>query len=150
MSLLERIEKDYVQAYKAKESVRLSVLRLVKTAVKNRLVALSRPGGTLSDEETLEVLVKEGKQRQDSIDQFTKAGRTDLADREAAELAILQEYLPSPLTPEEISQAVDAAVAVVGATSSKDMGRVMSEIMSKHKGRVDGKALSEAVRRRLG
>ena len=148
-TLFEQIEKDYILAYKAKDSVRLTVLRLLKTAVKNRLVDLRRPGGSLADEEMLDLIIKEGKQRQDSIDQFTAAGRTDLADKEAAELVILKEYLPQPLSAEELAALIDATVAEVGATSPKDMGKVISAIMAGHKGRVDGKALSEAVKKRL-
>ena len=102
-TLFEQIDVDYIKAYKAKDSVRLTVLRLLKTAVKNRLVELKRPGGSLADEEMLDIIIKEGKQRQDSIDQFTAAGRTDLADKEAAELVILKEYLPKPLSAEELA-----------------------------------------------
>lgn len=149
MSLFEQIDKDYVQAYKAKDTVRVGVLRLLKTAVKNRLVDLRRPGGTLSDEEMLDVIIKEGKQRQDSIEQYTAAGRTDLADKEAAELAIIQDYLPKALSPEELSQLIDTTISAVGATTPRDMGKVISAIMATHKGRVDGKALSEAVKARL-
>ncbi|WP_297219492.1 GatB/YqeY domain-containing protein [uncultured Desulfovibrio sp.] len=149
MSLFEQIDKDYVQAYKAKDAVRVGVLRLLKTAVKNRLVDLRRPGGTLSDEEMLDVIIKEGKQRQDSIEQYTAAGRTDLADKEAAELAIIQDYLPKALSPEELSQLIDTTISAVGATTPRDMGKVISAIMATHKGRVDGKALSEAVKARL-
>ena len=142
MSLFETIEKDYVQAYKAKDAVRLTVLRLLKTAVKNRLVDLCRPGGTLDDAEMLDLIIKEGKQRQDSIEQYTSAGRQDLADKEAAELAVIQSYLPKPLTEEELTALIDA-------TSPREMGKVISAIMATHKGRVDGKALSAAVKARL-
>ena len=150
MSLFEQIEKDYIQAYKAKDSVRLTVLRLLKTAVKNRLVDLRRPGGTLDDSEMLDLIIKEGKQRQDSIEQYNAANRSDLADKEAAELAVLQSYLPSPLSGEELTGVIDAAIAATGATSPRDMGKVISSIMAEHKGRVDGKALSAAVKVRLG
>ena len=153
MSLFETIEKDYVQAYKAKDAVRLTVLRLLKTAVKNRLVDLCRPGGTLDDAEMLDLIIKEGKQRQDSIEQFSAAnrpaGRQDLADKEAAELAVIQSYLPKPLTEEELTALIDATIAEVGATSPREMGKVISAIMATHKGRVDGKALSAAVKARL-
>ena len=145
MSLFETIEKDYVQAYKAKDAVRLTVLRLLKTAVKNRLVDLCRPGGTLDDAEMLDLIIKEGKQRQDSIEQYTSAGRQDLA----AELAVIQSYLPKPLTEEELTALIDATIAEVGATSPREMGKVISAIMATHKGRVDGKALSAAVKARL-
>lgn len=149
MSLFEQIEKEYIQAYKAKDAVRLTVLRLLKTAVKNRLVDLRRPGGSLSDEEMLDVIIKEGKQRQDSIEQYRAANRADLADKEAAELKILQEYLPRALSPEELTALVETTVSELRAASPKDMGRVISAIMGSHKGRVDGKVLSDAVRKRL-
>ena len=148
-TLFEQIEKDYILAYKAKDSVRLTVLRLLKTAVKNRLVDLRRPGGSLSDEEMLDVIIKEGKQRQDSIEQYTAAQRPDLAEKEAAELVVLKQYLPKALSQEELLSLVESTVAELGATSPKDMGRVISAIMAGHKGQVDGKALSEAVKKRL-
>lgn len=149
MSLSEQIEKEYVQAYKAKDAVRLSVLRLVKTAVKNRMVELRRPDGALSDDELLDVVLKEAKQRQDSIEQYTAAKRAELADRESAELAILKEYLPQQLNREAIDSLVETAVAELQAVSPKDTGRVMSAIMALYKGRVDGKTLAEAVKARL-
>lgn len=149
MSLFEQIEKDYIQAYKAKDSVRLTVLRLLKTAVKNKLVDLCRPSGTLDDGEMMDLIIKEGKQRQDSIEQYTAAGRSDLADKEAAELVVLQSYLPKPLTEEELTAVIDAAIAETGAASPRDMGKVISAVMAAHKGRVDGKVLSAAVKARL-
>lgn len=148
-TLFEQIEKDYVQAYKARDSVRLTVLRLLKTAVKNRMVDLRRPGGSLSDEEMLDVIIKEGKQRQDSIEQYTAAKRPDLADKEAAELAVLQDYLPKALGQDELTALIESTITELGATTPKDMGRVISAIMAGHKGQVDGKALSEAVKKRL-
>ncbi|AMD91537.1 GatB/YqeY domain-containing protein [Desulfovibrio fairfieldensis] len=149
MSLSEQIEKEYIQAYKAKDAVRLTVLRLLKTAVKNKLVDLRRPGGSLSDEEMLDVIIKEGKQRQDSIEQYTAANRADLAEKEAAELRILQEYLPKALSPEELAEIIETTVTELQAATPKDMGRVISAVMGAYKGRVDGKALSEAVKKRL-
>ena len=149
MSLSEQIEKEYIQAYKAKDAVRLTVLRLLKTAAKNKLVDLRRPGGSLSDEEMLDVIIKEGKQRQDSIEQYTAANRADLAEKEAAELRILQEYLPKALSPEELAEIIETTVAELQAATPKDMGRVISAVMGSYKGRVDGKALSEAVKKRL-
>lgn len=149
MSLTERIDNDYVQAYKAKDALRLSVLRMVKTAAKNRLVELRRPGGVLEDGEMLDVFIKEAKQRQDSIEQYTTAGRPDLAAREADELAILREYLPKALSPEELAAAIDAAVTELGATGPRDMGRVISAVMGACKGRADGKEVAAAVKRRL-
>ncbi|MDR2744744.1 MAG: GatB/YqeY domain-containing protein [Desulfovibrio sp.] len=149
MIRIEQIEKEYVSAYKSGDAVRLTVLRLLKTAVKNRLVALCRPGGTLSDDEMLDVVIREAKQRQDSIEQYTAAGRLDLAEKEQAELAVLGEYLPKPLTPEEIAALVDAAVKELPACSPRDAGRVISAIMARHRGRIDGKKLAETVKARL-
>ncbi|MBD5417535.1 MAG: GatB/YqeY domain-containing protein [Desulfovibrio sp.] len=149
MSLTEQIENDYVQAYKAKDALRVSVLRMVKTAAKNRLVELRRPGGTLDDDELLDVFIKEAKQRQDSIEQYTAANRPDLAEKEAQELAILTHYLPKKLSPEELDAAVNAAVDDLGATGPRDMGRVISAIMTAFKGRADGKEVAAAVKKRL-
>ncbi|MCI7568181.1 GatB/YqeY domain-containing protein [Desulfovibrio sp.] len=149
MSLFEQIDKDYIQAYKAKDAVRLGVLRLLKTAVKNKLVDLCRPGGTLDDGEMMDLIIKESKQRQDSIEQYRAANRNDLADKEAAELVVLQGYLPKPLSEEELTAVIDAAIAETGASSPRDMGKVISAVMAAHKGRVDGKVLSAAVKARL-
>ena len=149
MTLFEQINADYIAAYKAKETVRVSVLRMLKTSVKNRLVELRRPGGELSDEEMLDIVLKEGKQRRDSIAEYEKAGRSDLASREAEELAILEAYLPAAMSEEELAAAVEQAVAEAGATSPREMGKVMSLLMPRCKGRVDGRKLSQAVRDRL-
>lgn len=149
MTLNERIEKEYIEAYKAKQQLKLDVLRLLKTAIKNLLVEYRRPGGSLTDDEVMEVLLRQAKQRQDSIEQFRAAGRQDLADKEAAELIILQEYLPAPLSPEELTAAIDSAIQSTGASKPQDMGKVMAAIMEKYKGRVDGKVLSTTVRQRL-
>lgn len=145
--LLARIASDYISAYKAKEQQRLDVLRLLKTAMTRLEKELKRD---LTDEDAMQVLLKEAKQRKDSIDEFTKAGRQDLADKEAAELAILDAYLPTPLSAQELEAAVDAAIAETGASSMKDMSSVMQLVMQRHKGRVDGKAVSSMVRSRLG
>ena len=149
MSLTEQIDNDYVEAYKAKDALRVSVLRMVKTAAKNRLVELRRPGGTLDDDELLDVFIKEAKQRQDSIEQYTTAGRPDLAEKEAQELAILTHYLPKKLSPEELDAAVNAAVEDLGATGPRDMGRVISAITTAFQGRADGKEVAAAVKKRL-
>lgn len=149
MTLNERIEKEYIEAYKAKQQLKLDVLRLLKTAIKNLLVEHKNSNGTLTDAEIMEVLLRQAKQRQDSIEQFRAAQRDDLADKEAAELCILQEYLPTPLSPEELTAAIDAAIATTGATKAQDMGKVMAAIMEQYKGRVDGKLLSTTVRGRL-
>ena len=148
-TLSERIEKDYIAAYKAKDQLKLDVLRLLKTAAKNLLVEMKRLNGTLTDDEMMTVLLRQGKQRQDSIEQYRAANRHDLADREAAELVVLQEYLPQPLSEEELQAAVDKAIADTGAATPQDMGKVMNAIMADYKGRVDGKQLSATVRARL-
>jgi uncharacterized protein YqeY len=149
MNLSARLGQDYITAYKSKDSLRLSVLRLLKTAAKNMLVEFKRPGGELSDGELCAVLVKQAKQRQDSIEQFRAASRHDLADKEEAELRILQEYLPKPLSQEELDAAISAALTETGASSPKDMGRVMQKLTTEYAGRVDGKSLSNLVRARL-
>lgn len=149
MTLNERIEQEYIQAYKAKNQLKLDVLRLLKTAIKNLVVEYKRLGGTLDDAEVMDVLLRQAKQRQDSIEQYRAAKRDDLADREAAELVILQEYLPTPLSADELVAAIDAAIAETGANKPQDMGKVMARIMEQYKGRVDGKELSTTVRKRL-
>lgn len=149
MTLTERIDKDYLAAYKAKDQLKVDVLRLLKTAAKNLLVERRRPGGVLDDGEMLEVIIRQGKQRQDSIEQYRAARREDLAQREAAELAVLQAYLPQALDPEELDAIIAETIAATGASSLRDMGSVMNAIMARYKGRVDGKTLSSAVRQRL-
>jgi len=146
MSVSQRIEKDFLAAYKAKDDVRVAVLRMLKAAAKNKQVELRRP---LTDDEMFDVLAKQVKQRQESIDQFSQAGRNDLADKERAELVVLQGYLPQALTAEETAKAVDDAVTSLGATGLKDMGRVMQAVLGANKGRVDGKLVSELVKARL-
>ncbi|MGE4298597.1 MAG: GatB/YqeY domain-containing protein [Desulfovibrionaceae bacterium] len=146
MTLLSQIESDFVAAYKAKDQVKVGVLRMLKTAAKNKQVELMRP---LDDGDAMDMLAKQAKQRQESIDQFRAAGRDDLADKEAAELVVILAYLPQPLSSQELEAAVDAAIAEQGAKGMQDMGKVMQAIMAAHKGRVDGKALSALVRARL-
>lgn len=146
MSIAEQIDKDYIQAYKAKDKVRLGTLRLLKTAAKNRQVELMRP---LEDDDYMSVLLREVKQRQESIEQYSLAGRTDLAEREAAEMAVLQAYLPAQLSEEELAQVVEKTVAPLLSGGMKNMGRAISAIMAEYKGRVDGKAVSAAVKARL-
>jgi uncharacterized protein len=146
MSLLSRISSDYIAAYKAKDQTRLDVLRMLKTAV---TVQEKKQKGVLSDDEVLQVLLKEAKQRQDSIQEYSRAGRTDLADKEQAELAILRDYLPRQLSQEEQERAVDEAISQTGATSMKEMGVVIQTVMQAFKGQVDGKAVSQLVRSKL-
>lgn len=146
MSIAKQIEQDFVTAYKAKEQLRVAVLRMLKTAIKNRHVELMRE---LSDDEILDVIIKQVKQRQEAEEQFRAANRAELADKESAEADILRSYLPAQISREELAALVDRIVIDLGASGLKDMGRVMKAIMDNHKGRVDGKAVSELVKARL-
>ena len=148
MALTETINTDITTAMKAKDAARLSALRMLKAAIMNKGV---EKGRDLEDAEVLQVVSSLVKQRRDSIDQFSKAGRTDLVDKEAAEVAVLETYLPPAATPEEIEAAVAAAVAETGAASPKDMGKVMKAVMPKLAGKnADGRTVNDAVRRKLG
>jgi hypothetical protein len=148
MNLNEQIGADITAAMKAKDATRLSALRMLKAAVMNKGV---EKGRDLEDAEVLQVVASLVKQRRDSIDQFSKAGRTDLVDKESGEVAVLEHYLPPAATAEELEAAVTAAIAESGATSPRDMGKVMKAVMPKLAGKnADGKAVSEAVRRKLG
>ncbi len=146
MSLSERIEKDYVTAFKAKKTDEVAVLRMLKAAVKNKQVDLRRE---LTDNEILDVLAKQVKQRQESIDQFRAAGRIDLAEIEEREHLILRTYLPTALSSTELEEAVVLTIQTLGASDMKDMGKVMNAILGEHAGRVDGKELSALVRAKL-
>jgi len=148
MSLNDQVSADIASAMKARDSSRLSALRMLKAAVMNKSV---EKGHDLADGEVLQVVASLVKQRRDSIEQFAKAGRTDLVDKETGELAVLQAYLPPSATPEEIDAAVAEAIAETGATSARDIGKVMKAVMPKLAGKnADGKAVNEAVRRTLG
>jgi uncharacterized protein YqeY len=146
MSLSERLEKDYVTAFKAKKTDEVAVLRMLKAAVKNKQVDLRRE---LTDSEILDVVAKQVKQRQESIDQFRAAGRIDLAEIEEREHLILRAYLPTALSPQELEEAVAMTIQTLGASGMKDMGKVMNAILGEHAGRVDGKELSALVRAKL-
>ncbi len=147
MSLIEQIDKDYIAAYKAKDDVKKTVLRHLKTAIKNRIVELK--GAELSDDDVLDLVAKQIKQRKDAIEQYTAANRPELAEVEAIEAEALSEYMPAQLSQEDLEVAVDKAIADLGASSMQEMGKVMQAIMAAHKGQVDGKALSSLVRSRL-
>lgn len=147
MSLIEQIDKEYIAAYKAKDDVKKTVLRHLKTAIKNRMVEVK--GDTLSDEDVLDLVSKQIKQRKDSIEQYENAGRPELAEKEAVEVEALSVYMPPELSAEELEAAVDKAIADLGASKMQDMGKVMQAIMAAHKGQVDGKSLSGLVRSRL-
>ena len=148
MNLNEKIAADITAAMKAKDQGRLSALRMLKAAVMNKGVEKNRD---LDDAEVLQVVASLVKQRRDSIEQFEKAGRTDLVAKETGEIRVLEQYLPPAASPEEIDAAVAAAVAESGATSPKDIGKVMKAVMPKLAGKhADGKTINEAVRRKLG
>jgi uncharacterized protein len=148
MPLAETVNADIAAAMKAKDSARLSALRMLKAAIMNKGV---EKGRDLEDAEVLQVVSSLVKQRRDSIDQFSKAGRTDLVDKESAEVAVLETYLPPAATPEEIDAAVAAAIAETGATTPKDMGKVMKAVMPKLAGKnADGRTINDVVRRKLG
>jgi len=147
MSLKEQITADLTGAMKAKDADKLSVLRMVKANLMNRKI---EKGDELTDEEIQKALQSLVKQRRDSIEQYTTAGRTELADKEAAEIAVIEVYLPQGASAGDISAAVDAAIAETGASSMKDMGAVMKAAQAKLQGKsVDGRALSEAVKSKL-
>lgn len=146
MSLNQRIKDDYITAYKAKDAVRLGVLRHLKTAATNLAVELKRD---VTDDELLDVVQKQAKQRVDSIGQFRFGGREDLALKEEAELAVLREYLPEMLEGEALVAAVDAAIAKTNASGPRDMGKVMTSLMTDYKGRLDGKLVSALVKEKL-
>jgi uncharacterized protein YqeY len=146
--LHEKIGSEIAAAMKSKNAARLSALRMLKAAIMNKGV---EKGRDLDDAEILQVVASLVKQRRDSIEQFGKAGRTDLVEKETGDLEVLQEYLPPSATPEEIAAAVAEAVAETGASSPKDMGKVMKAVMPKLAGKnADGRAVNDAVRRTLG
>ena len=148
MTLSDKVNTEITAAMKAKDQVRLSSLRMLKAAIMNKEVEKKRD---LDDAEVLQVVAALVKQRRDSIEQFSKAGRTDLVEKETGEIAVLDQYLPPAITPEEIDAAVTAAIAETGATSAKDMGKVMKAVMPKLAGKnADGRAVNDAVRRKLG
>jgi uncharacterized protein len=145
--IVDDVNAAIADAMRKQEPVRLGALRMLKAAFMNREVEC---GHALDDNDARQVVVSLVKQRKDSIEQFTKGGRQDLADKEAAEIRVLESYLPPPADAAVIDRAVAEAIAETGATSSKDMGRVMKAAMAKLAGQtVDGKAVNELVRRKL-
>ncbi len=148
MLLRDKVNTDIAAAMKAKEPIRLSALRMLKAAIMNKGIEKSHD---LDDAEVLQVVSTLVKQRRDSIEQFAKAGRTDLVDKESAEIKILEEYLPPAASAEEIDAAIAAAISETGASSVKDMGKVMKAVMPRLAGKnADGRVVNEAVRRKLG
>ncbi|HYX53135.1 MAG TPA: GatB/YqeY domain-containing protein [Candidatus Limnocylindrales bacterium] len=150
MALTEQIQKDIVDAMRSRDELRLSTLRMVKAALKNKEIDKRAP---LDDKEAQQVLSTLIKQRKDSIEQFQKGGRQELADKEAAEIKLIEAYLPKAMGEEEITAAVKATIAEMGSPTMKDMGTVMKAAMAKLSAtgaRVEGKTVSEIVKKQLG
>jgi uncharacterized protein len=149
MSLIERIQNDITAAMKAREEQRLSTLRMVKTALKNREIEKMAP---LDEKESQAVLATLIKQRKDSVEQFTKGGRQEMADKEAAEIVLIESYLPKAAGEAEVVAGVKAVIAEMGSPTMKDMGTVMKNAMARFAGagmRVDGKVVSDIVKKEL-
>ncbi|MFL5779391.1 MAG: GatB/YqeY domain-containing protein [Chloroflexota bacterium] len=146
MSLRDQIQTDTTAAMRSGDALRRDVLRMASNAAYNLEKKNQKP---LTDEEVIGVLVREVKTRRESVDAFRGAGREDLASKEEAEIAILSEYLPQPLSEDELAALVDEAVAATGASSARDLGRVMGWISPRTRGRADGRHVSELVAQRL-
>jgi uncharacterized protein YqeY len=149
MSLSEQIQKDITAAMKSREEHRLSTLRMVKAALKNREIEKMAP---LDEKESQQVLATLIKQRKDSVEQFTKGGRQEMADKEAAEIKLIETYLPQAASEEQIVAGVREVIAEMGSPTMKEMGAVMKNVMARFAGagvRVDGKLVSDAVKREL-
>jgi len=143
MSLQQRISEELKQAMLAKDAEKLSTLRLLKSAI--GYAQIEKKTDELSDPDIITVIQKEAKKRRDSIEQYRTAGRTDLADKEASELVVLETFLPKPLSAEELEALVRATIQELGASTRKDMGPVMKAVQAKAAGRADGKAISTVV-----
>ncbi|HEY9616056.1 MAG TPA: GatB/YqeY domain-containing protein [Microcoleaceae cyanobacterium] len=151
MSLKDRIGEDIKTAMKAKDKVRLETVRSIKKAILEKEVSVRPSGQTeLTEVQEIEILVQLAKQRRDSIAQYEQAGRAELAAQESQELAILEEYLPKQLSDEEVEQAIAEIIVQVGATSAKDMGKVMGPAMQQLKGKADGQKVQAIVKAKLG
>lgn len=149
MTLQQRVDSDLKEAMRAKETTKLGVLRMLKSALKYAVIEKSGAEAELSDTEAIQVVRKQAKQRQDSIESFEKGGREELADKEKEELAILRTYLPQAMSSEELARVVRETISELGATSKAQMGAVMKALQEKAGGRVDGKTLSAEVQKQL-
>ena len=149
MTLQQRVDADLKEAMRAKDATKLGVLRMLKSALKYAAIAKSDAEAELNDAEAAQVIRKQARQRQDSIESFEKAGRAELVEKEKQELSILNGYLPQPMGADEISKIVRETITEAGATSRAQMGAVMKALQAKVAGRVDGKALSAEVARQL-
>jgi uncharacterized protein len=150
MTFQERLDSDLKEAMRAKDTTTLGVLRMLKSALKYTAIEKSGAQAELSDAEAAQVIRKQAKQRQDSIESFEKGGRAELAAKEKKELSILNAYLPQAMSGDELSKVVRETIAEIGATSKAQMGAVMKALQAKVGGRADGKTLSQEVTRQLG
>ena len=149
MTLQQSVDSDLKEAMRAKDAAKLGVLRMLKSALKYAAIAKSGAEAELSDAEAVQVIRKQAKQRQDSIESFEKGGRAELAEKEKEELAILNTYLPEGMSPDELAKVVRETIAELGAKSKAQMGSVMKELQAKVAGRADGKTLSAEVQKQL-
>ncbi len=146
MTLSEQINNDFIEALKNKESEKLSVLRMLKSSIKNSEIALKK---TLDDPEVVKILQREVKQRKDSVESFSNAGRKQLAEKEEKEIKYLEKYLPEQLSNDDLTAILETVIAETGAKSMADLGKVMASAMSKVSGRADGSAVSEKAKELL-
>ena len=146
MSLLDQLNTEVKEAMKAREAVRLDTIRLLLSDIKNEKISKMRD---LTEEEEIQVILRQVKRRKESIEAFEKGGRTEMADKEKAELVILETYLPKQLTPEEASVIVRQVIAEIGVSSKKDIGKIMKPVMEKLKGRFPGKDVRALVEAQL-
>jgi uncharacterized protein YqeY len=149
MTLQQRVDSDLTEAMRAKDATKLGALRMLKSALKYAAIAKSDAEAELSEAEAVQVIRKQAKQRQDSIESFEKGGRAELADKEKEELAILNTYLPQGMSPDELAKVVRETIAELGVASKAQMGAVMKALQAKVAGRADGKTLSAEVARQL-
>src|SRR6266478_3717034 len=150
MTFQERLDSDLKEAMRAKDATTLGVLRMLKSALKYTAIEKSGSEAELSDAEAAQVVRKQAKQRQDSIESFEKGGRAELAAKEKEELSILQAYLPQGMSADELAKVARDTIAEVGATSKAQMGAVMKALQEKVAGRADGRTLSQEVQKQLG
>lgn len=146
MSLAERLQQDMKLALKNKEKDKLSTIRMVRAAIKKAEIDHKGP---LNDEQIIEVIMREVKQRKDAVQEYEKAGRHDLVEKEKEELQILETYLPEPLTEEELTEIIQETIQQLGVTSKKEIGKVMKTVLPKVKGRAEGKAVNQIVQKLL-
>lgn len=146
MTFKKKVDQEMIAAARTKDKVRLSALRMIKNSLHNREIDLKREAG---EAEFLQLLSAMAKQRKESIEQFARGGRTDLVEKEKAELAVIQEFMPAQMTEAEVEALIDEAIRETGAAGVRDMGKVMKVLMPKLAGRADGKAAGERVKERL-